>query len=40
MSDREEQWFLMDKRLIFASENQNVFREWVKSLTDLINIVK
>jgi len=29
MSDREEQWFLMDKRLIFASENEKIFKEWV-----------
>jgi hypothetical protein len=39
MSQREEQWFLMDKRLIFASEDEKVFNEWVASLDGLIKII-
>eukprot|EP00347_Sterkiella_histriomuscorum_P015858 403355417 len=40
MSEREENWFLMDKRLIFATDNESVFKEWTSSLNELIKIMK
>ncbi len=36
MSDREEQWFLTDKRLIFASDDQKVAEVWIQKLQDII----
>ena len=32
MSDREEAWFLADKRFIFATNDEKVYKEWAKSL--------
>lgn len=32
MSAREEQWFLTDKRLIFATDNEKIFKEWISNL--------
>lgn len=29
MSDREESWFLTDKRLIFATDNEKIYKEWI-----------
>ena len=36
MSDREEQWFLMDKRLLFASDDERIAQAWIKNLLELI----
>ncbi|CDW78900.1 UNKNOWN [Stylonychia lemnae] len=40
MSDREEQFFLIDKRLIFATENKKDFQQWLEGLSDLIKIFR
>lgn len=40
MSEREENWFLMDKRLIFATDNEKIFKEWTASINDLVKIMK
>ena len=36
MSMRSEEWFLADKRLIFACEDQDIYREWVSKLKQII----
>ena len=40
MSDREEQWFMADKRLIFACDDELIFKEWVTSLKELHKITQ
>ena len=37
MSVREDNWFLMDKRLLFVNSDEQVFKIWVKKLNALIN---
>ncbi len=37
MSDREQHWFFLDRRLIFATDRPKVYREWLRSLNKLIS---
>ena len=38
MSNRDEQWFLGDKKLIFACDDLDVFEEWIKSLKEVLEL--
>lgn len=38
MSNRDEQWFLGDKKLLFACDDLDIFTEWVRSLKELLNL--
>lgn len=36
MSNREEDWMLLEKRLIFACTDEEVLEDWVTSLSELV----
>ena len=36
MSERQSEWFLTDKRLIFACNNFADFKSWITKIEDLI----
>lgn len=36
MSNREEEWMMLEKRLIFACTDEEVLEDWVTSLSELV----
>ena len=38
MSVRDEQWFLGDKRLIFACDDEEVFKIWIIKLRTILKL--